>query len=97
MQALVIPTARARVLAQSRRARNHSPSARLKRKPLAKSRLRKKRSARKKITARKHIRRALLIHFPHALKARLAVMLVVKPSTILATTTAAMWPVAQAL
>ena len=74
MQALVIPTAPQ----QSRRARNHSPSARLKRKPQAKSRLRKKRSARKKITARKHIRRELLIHFQRALKARLAaVMLVV--------------------
>jgi len=80
MQALVIPTAPL----QSRKARNHSPSVRLKRKPLAKSRLRKKRSARKKISARKHIRRALLIHFPHALKARLAAvmqvaMMAVKP------------------
>jgi hypothetical protein len=73
MQALVIPTAPL----QSRRVRNHSPSARLKRKPLAKSRLRKKRSARKKITARKHIRRALLIHFRHALKARLAAVMLV--------------------
>ena len=79
MQALVIPTAPL----QSRRARNHSPSARLKRKPLAKSRLRKKRSARKKITARKHIRRALLIHFPRALKARrVAVMLVVMMAVV---------------
>jgi hypothetical protein len=80
MQALVIPMAPL----QSRKARNHSPSARLKRKPLAKSRLRKKRSARKKITARKHIRRALLIHFPRALKAmlvalKLAAMMAVKP------------------
>jgi hypothetical protein len=75
MQALVIPTAPL----QSRKARNHSPSVRLKRKPRAKSRLRKKRSVRKKITARKHIRRALLIHFPRALKARLSVMLAVKP------------------
>ena len=47
--------------------------------------MRKKRSARKKITARKHIRRALLIHFPHALKARLAaVMLVVMMAAMLA-------------
>ena len=81
MQALVIPTAPL----QSRRARNHSPSVRLKRKPLAKSLLRKKLSVRKKITARKHIRRARLIHFQRALKARLAavklvaMMAVVKP------------------
>ena len=81
MQALVIPPAPL----QSRKARNHSPSARLKRKPQAKSRLRKKRSVRKKITARKHIRRALLIHFPHALKVRLAaVMLVVTMAAMMA-------------
>ena len=84
LQALVIPMALVMARAQSRKARNHSPSARLKRKPLVKSRLRKKLSARKKITARKHIRRALLIHFPRALKARLAVvklaaMMAVKP------------------
>ena len=85
LQALVIPMALVMARAQSRKARNHSPSARLKRKPLVKSRLRKKLSARKKITARKHIRRARLIHFQRALKARLvavklvAMMAVVKP------------------